>query len=314
MRFLVVINPSARDFEAQRRWPSMKARLERAAELTVVETSPDDAETKARVRQSLAALSFARLVAIGGDGTVHLVVNALMEAGLPVLPELAVIPFGTANDVAKSLELPLGDPDALAEIACGPRTGALDICSVEAAGDQGQTRKVFWLDSVTIGMDADVLVARGRYRELGGYLAYAAALAERAVQQQSLDVRVTLDGNVVDARVFNIIVNNVPIYAGELRMPDSFGDDGQLDVYLFNRREYTSKLLSFAIRQADLLKLGINELLEDLTENQRTLHGRTVSIRLAMPRQVQVDGEVFSEANEIRCAVVGRLRVALPLP
>jgi diacylglycerol kinase family enzyme len=288
----------------------MKLRLEKAGELTVVETEREDQRTKEKIKAALEAALFDRVVAIGGDGTVHLVVNALMDAGLAALPELGVIPFGTANDVAKSLGLPLDDPNRQAEIAAGSALGALDICSIETETG-GKRHRAHWIDSVTIGMDADVLVARGRYRELGGYLAYAAAMAERAVQQQSLDTRVTIDGEVIDARVFNIIVNNVPVYAGELRMPGSKADDGLLDVYLFNRREYVSKLMTFAIRQADVLGLGVDQLLEDLTENQRTLRGREVTIRLAMPRQVQVDGEVFDEANELRCAISGRLRVAL---
>ena len=309
MRLLVVINPSARDFEAERRWPAMEARLRRVASVTVVSTAPDDAETSRRIRAALSDRP-ERVVAIGGDGTVHLVLNAVMsEPGAP--PELAVIPFGTANNVAKSLGLPLDDFDALADVAVGAKLAPLDVGRLEARLG-GTARSSWWLDSITVGMDADVLEARAHHRGLGGYLAYAAALAERAIEQQSLDVRVTLDGRVIDTRVFNMIINNVPLYAGELRLPGSRGDDGLLDVYLFNRREYASKLLSFAIKQTDWLQLGLHELLEDLTENQREHHARTVHLRLASPRHVQVDGEVYGEADELRAEVTGQLRFAVP--
>jgi diacylglycerol kinase (ATP) len=225
------------------------------------------------------------------------------------LPELGVIPFGTANDVAKSLKLPIKDIAALAAIAAGERVVGLDVGKIEAAAS-GAKRSRHFVDSVTIGMDADVLVARGRHRDLKGHLAYVAAIAERAVEQASLDVRVEIDGQTIDARVFNAVINNVPIYAGEMEMPDSKGDDGLLDVYLFNRREYTSKLMSYAIKQVDVLKLGVSELLEDITDNQRSYHGRTIKMRLASPRQVQVDGEVFGETDELTCSIVGRLLVA----
>src|SRR5262249_45036648 len=80
-RLLVIMNPSAYDWEAQKRWPRLEPRLRQAAEVTLVETVPDKGETIARVRAALAE-QFDRAVAIGGDGTVHLVVNALMTAGL----------------------------------------------------------------------------------------------------------------------------------------------------------------------------------------------------------------------------------------
>src|SRR5262249_42012954 len=161
----------------------------------------------------------------------HIVINAIMASAHR--PELAVIPFGTANDVGKSLRLPLDDAEAMAHIAAGEKLAALDIGRVRATLDASITQRYF-LDAVSIGMDADVLAARGRYRELGGYLGYAAALAERALEQQSLDVRATIDTHAVDTRVFNAVINNVPVYAGELEMPGAKCDDGMLDLYLFD--------------------------------------------------------------------------------
>jgi diacylglycerol kinase (ATP) len=308
VKALVVINPSSADFEAERRWPSLAAILEKLADLTVVETEKDQARTSARVMGALDQRPD-RVISIGGDGTVHLVINAMMSQ--PRRAELAVIPFGTANDVAKSLRLPLGELERLAEIAAGSKLAPLDIGRVLATHDETTTQRYF-VDAVTVGMDADVLAARGNYRELGGYFAYAAALAERALEQQSLDVRVTIDGNTIDTRVFNAVINNVPIYAGELEMPGAVADDGLLDLYLFNRGEYASKLASFAIKQLDILKLGVHEALEEITDNQRAYHGRDIKLRLASPRRVQVDGELLGEADTIECSVAGQLNVAVP--
>ncbi|MCK6549394.1 hypothetical protein L6R52_26360 [Myxococcota bacterium] len=322
-RVLVVLNPSSRDFEAQARWPRLESILSSLAELDVVFTDRDDAVTRRTIAERLAAEPHDRVVAIGGDGTIHLVLNTMLSAGPARLPdgasaapwlpalELAVIPFGTANDVAKSLRLPLADLDQLARIAVGDRTGMLDVGRVRAVLD-AHAESRFFVDAVTVGMDADVLAARGRYRGLKGYLAYVAALAERSVEQQSLDARLWIDDEIVDARLFNVVINNVPVYAGELELPDSALDDGLLDVYLFNRREYVSKLMTFAVRQVDVLDLGVGDLLDDITDNQRSHHGRRVRLRLAVPRRVQVDGELFGEANELECDLVAKLRVAVP--
>lgn len=310
-RLLVVLNPSARDWDARRRWPRLEASLRRRASLTLLETEPDDARTIARVREALAH-GVDRVVAIGGDGTVHLVLNALFGQKLHPIPQLAVIPFGTANDVARSLRLPLNDLRRLAAIAASDRTGLLDVPRIRATAPGREPLERFWVDCVGVGMDADVVQARGHYRELGGYLAYAAALAERSLQQRSLDARLTIDGHVVEAHVFNVVINNVPVYAGSLELPEARRDDGLLDVYLFDRLEYGSKFLSFLTKKADVLGLGVHDFLEEITQNQRTFHGRSVRVQLERPRSLQVDGEALGEALVLECDVPGQIVVAVP--
>jgi diacylglycerol kinase family enzyme len=95
-------------------------------------------------------------------------------------------------------------------------------------------------------------------------------------------------------------------------MPGAERDDGVLDLYLFNRQEYASKLMSMLIKQADLLKLGVSEFLEEITQNQRTHHGKAIRLRLASPRKVQVDGELLGEADEVECEAIAQLTVAVP--
>jgi diacylglycerol kinase family enzyme len=310
VRLLVVMNPSSHDFEARRRWPRLEPRLARAASVTLLETEPDDARTIARVREELTR-GHDRVLAIGGDGTLHLVVNAIFGAGLATLPEFAVIPFGTANNVAKSLGLPPRDLRKLTAVAVGSRLGRLDVARIKAVID-GKPEERVWVNCVGLGMDADVLVTRGNYRDLGGYLGYAAALAERSMIQRSMDLELSVDGKTFATRVYNLIVNNVPIYVGAMQMPGSHRDDGLLDVYLFDRLEYGSKVLSFAIKHADILKLGVSEALDQITENQRTFQGKVVRVRLAEPRRLQVDGEALGETSEILCDMAGHLRVTVP--
>jgi diacylglycerol kinase (ATP) len=308
---LVVINPSSSDFEAQRRYPELEPILKSLADVSALETDPDDAKTLLAMKNALQQKPFDRVIAIGGDGTAHLVLNAMMQAASTRIPELGLLAFGTANNVSKSLGLPLDDLGRMARIAVGDRLGALDVGRVRIEAAEGTCER-YWINCVTVGMDADVLAARSSYRDLGGYLAYAAAMAERAVEQHSFDVRVTVNGESIDARVFNAIVTNVPIYAGEIAMPGAERDDGMLDLYLFNRQEYASKLMSFLIKQADVLGLGVSEALEEITRNQRAYHGTGVKIRLASPHRVQADGELLPEAHEIVCDIAGRLEVAIP--
>lgn len=308
MRLLVVLNPSACDFEARQRWPQLDRILRPMAEVTLIETDPDDERTDDRIRRALTDKPD-RVLAIGGDGTIHLTINAIAAAGLDDPPEFAVLPFGTANNVAKSLDLPFRDFDKMARIAVGSRLEALDVARIRMNDGERQEQR-YWINCAGIGMDADIVAARARHRKLGGYLSYAAALIERTVEQRSLDVHLRVDGHSYEARVFNLILTNVPIYAGTFKLPGSRGD-GMIDVHLLDRFEYGSKMLTFAVKKADVLKLGLSEALESITENQRTLSGRSVKIRVASPRRVQVDGEGLGVASEIEADVVGRVMVAV---
>ena len=307
-QLLVVMNPSAHDWEARDRWPQIEPALQRHGTVTLLKTDPDNAVTINAVAQHVSK-GFDRVVAIGGDGTVQLTCAGIMQAGVQTLPEFAVIPFGTANNVAKSLGLPLDDLRGMAKVAAGPRLRGLDVGLLTATGPAG-TRRITWVNCVGVGMDADIVVARSRHRKLGSYTSYAVALAERAVEQRSLDAALSLDGNDERHRVFNIVVSNVPLYAGELSMPGSRMDDGVLDVYLFNRNEYSSKVLSFALKKADFLKLGVGSLADEITSNQRERHARSVTIRLAFPREVQVDGDALGEAQELTLSVQAQLSTA----
>ena len=82
-------------------------------------------------------------VVLGGDGTIHTVANALVRVGLERLHEVAVIPFGTANDVAKSLGLPLDDFAALAEIAMSDHLAGFDLARVRVNRDGGAVDRLF---------------------------------------------------------------------------------------------------------------------------------------------------------------------------
>ncbi|MBI3724917.1 hypothetical protein HY251_13320 [bacterium] len=310
MKLLVVLNPSSHDFEARERWPMLEGHLEGAASVTLLETEPDEKKTHERIREALSRGSFDRVVSIGGDGTLHTVANAIVGARLASLPDLAVIAFGTANNVARSLRLPLDDLPRMARIAAGSVLEGFDLARVRTSGARGTDERI-WVNCVGTGIDAAVVSARKNYRELGGYLGYAAALAERSVAHRSIDVRLTVDSQSFSTRLYNVVVSNVPIYAGTLELPGSRRDDGLLDVYLMDRLEYGSKLLSFAIKKADFLNWGVSEFLEEITENQRTLHGRTVKLELETPCLVQVDGEALEESTTIECDIVGRVRVAV---
>src|SRR5690606_15493079 len=94
------------------------------------------------VRTALAVGADA-VVALGGDGTVHLALQAVAGTGVP----LGIVPCGTGNDGARSLGLPLKDPVAAIDTVLAGRTRLVDAAR---AGDR------WFLTVLAAGFDAVV--------------------------------------------------------------------------------------------------------------------------------------------------------------
>ena len=111
-----------------------------------------------------------RVALVGGDGTLHSAVNQDVE-----LPDLAIIPTGRANNIARALGVPL-DLAGAASVAANAFSRPLDLLRVETAG-----RREWCVEGVSAGLQAD---ARSRYDGensgdvRGGVQAFASALRE----------------------------------------------------------------------------------------------------------------------------------------
>ncbi|REK18777.1 MAG: diacylglycerol kinase family lipid kinase [Planctomycetota bacterium] len=128
--YLVIWNPQASQ-AAQAE--ALRLELERDEQFHICETSsPDDASLLAREASGDDRIEL--VVAAGGDGTVNSVINGLCHegcrnAGVP----LAIIPIGTANDLCRSLEIPL-DPFQFRSLIERRRLRKIDLAQVEAPG------------------------------------------------------------------------------------------------------------------------------------------------------------------------------------
>jgi diacylglycerol kinase (ATP) len=242
---------------------------------------------------------FEALVVVGGDGIVHAGVEAVAGTGTA----LGIVPAGTGNDIARGLDLPLGDPVAAAESvaralhAGGYRT--VDAVSVEHAGGTG------WFASILAsGVDALINERANAWCWPRGPARYTlAALRELAVVR-GLPVRVTLDGVVHELDALLVAVANTRCYGGGIRMaPDADPTDGLLDVVVVDRLSPLAALQLFP-RARRGRHLGLPEV---------TVHRvRRVTLELLGdgPRpRAYADGEPLGDAP-VTCDVVpGALRV-----
>jgi diacylglycerol kinase family enzyme len=160
-----------------------------------------------------------RVVLLGGDGSLHAAANAPGPK-----PELALIPAGRANNVARSLGVPV-DLGAAARLAVAGHVRPLDLIAARTP-----TRRHFAVEGVSAGFHA---LARAGYNGtnsadlMAGVRAGVSALA----RFKPLAVGIEVDGAFEVLRIGQLFVANMPLFGFGLRVaPDADPSDGLLEL------------------------------------------------------------------------------------
>ena len=114
------------------------------------------------------------VIVVGGDGTVHEVVNGFIAHGALINPscQLGIVGSGTAQDVLRSFNLPR-HTDEQVEVACGDGKRVVDLGRVTVADPGGNVHEHFFLNECQQGIAA-VVVQRfqAHHKWLGGFLGF----------------------------------------------------------------------------------------------------------------------------------------------
>ncbi len=183
------------------------------------------------------------LVVVGGDGMVHLGVNAVAGTGVP----LGVVAVGTGNDVARALDLPRGDVDrAVAAVDRALRTGPrqVDAVRVRLGGDEtpagGHVTHRWYAGVLSCGLDAAVNARANTLRWPHGHARYVRALVPELAAFQPYGYRVRVDDETWESTGTLVAVANTAWIGGGLQIaPGADPGDGLLDVVVagpFTRR------------------------------------------------------------------------------
>jgi diacylglycerol kinase (ATP) len=163
-----------------------------------------------------------RVIAVGGDGTVHEVANGLLTAGRATPPPLGVVSVGTGNDFAKmTSSARLRPAEAIAAFA----TGGTRLFDVGLAWGE------YFVNSLGVGLDADVARRVNMYKHWPGALGYVVAALQAIIHRRSLRLRIEADGESWSGPTVVLEVGVGPCAGGVFYLtPDARPDDGLLDV------------------------------------------------------------------------------------
>lgn len=166
------------------------------------------------------------VISLGGDGIIHEVVNGLMEIPREERPILGVVPVGSGNDFARSLDMPFKLEAALeALLSATPR--ALDV---------GSCNGEYFAETLSFGLDAGVALGTVPLREklhISGAPLYLASGFDQMVNHlDTYRFKAVLDGSrEVEGQMVMFAVQLGPTYGGGFRIcPDALFDDGLFDI------------------------------------------------------------------------------------
>lgn len=214
----------------------------------------------------------------GGDGSIHEVVNGLMQAGGKM--PLAVMPLGTGNDFAKMF----GSPEwsEVCDKLVAGHTRAVDI---------GTCNDVYFANGIGAGFDAKVARMANSIGWLRGNAVYGVALARTLLfHHDNPVVRITTDEGSFEQPITMLAAANGRVYGGSFRVtPEASITDGLLDVVIASdfTRAQILKLVPRVLRGTHLDLPGVT-----------FLRTRTLQLEAEISLPVHADGEMITHGTD----------------
>lgn len=290
METTAILNPVAGSGIVDTLWPIVESRLMRApGNLSVLRTSRPTEAT--RLTRSALQSGAERIVSVGGDGTLHEVVNGFFdEDGTPVSRSatLTPIPCGTGTDFRRSLDIPYGK--GALNLVGQDRCTTIDLLRVEYRDPSNGPQSCYVVNVASFGISSHVadIVNRHHKSWFPGRVRYFGAILRALASHRVVPVAITVDDIPIPIRAVHLVaIANGHTFGGGLKIaPSARVNDGQLSVTIVDDTPIVSLL-----RHLPAFYRGTHPSLDSVT----TRHGKTITVhpRTDTPVWFEADGEVL---------------------
>ncbi len=299
MRVKIIMNPWSDQRRAIQRREQIESLAQQYGDVEIVLTErPGHATELAR---QAAADGYDLVVAAGGDGTVHEVVNGLVSGGRTDTA-LGVIPIGSGNDFAFGLDIPTDLAEAVKRLFNG-RIRTVDLGRVE--DEHGRYR--YFDNNFGMGMDAMVVVRTEAINRVYGFLMYLLAVLQTIVlYYQRIYAEVRFDDERVAQETLLLAIGIGPRGGGGFFLtPGAVQDDDLIQSCLVSP---IGRLMMVYLLIKSLKGRHVTSKHVAMRQNRR------IVIKANMPVPIHVDGEMFAHPRDnVRqvtvTSVPGALRV-----
>jgi diacylglycerol kinase (ATP) len=228
------------------------------------------------------------VVAAGGDGTVKMVAEELLNLDIP----LGILPLGSANGMATELQIP-ATLEAALDIILQYKIREVDAIRIEGKG--------ICIHLADIGLNA-LLVKNFEKRGVRGKIGYFLSSAKTFMQRQRLDVQIENVKMHVSRKAFMIVLANARMYGtGACINPDGDISDGLFEVVV--------------IRQLSLIEL-CKMIIRNRPFDPRKveiIQAKNVTITTGSKSHFQIDGEYIGKIKQVKAGILPKaLKILVP--
>jgi YegS/Rv2252/BmrU family lipid kinase len=300
----VIVNPHAGKRRVGEEVPELERTLRaRGLEYTLVRTEGRGDATRF-AREALEA-GGRFLVAVGGDGTVHEVVNGMIgEDGRPLAPEavLGVVAAGSGCDFIRTFGLP-GDASRACLHLTGDNTYPLDVGRITYTTVAGGRDVRYFANVAEAGLGAAVAARAERMSPRLGQAKYFFGFWLTMPRFKLATVRVVADKRTYEGPAYLVVVGNAQYYGGGMKIsPRSYPGDGVLDVLVFKGPKSDSFTLLPKLYRGEHVP-------NDHVEELRVRH--TLTIDADRPLPIEADGEILGMTSATVEVVPQAIRMKL---
>ena len=241
-----------------------------------------------QIKDRIFAAATQHVIATGGDGTVTMLANIL--AGTEI--SLGILPAGSANGMAKELDIPT-DAEAAMKIIEEGNVRPIDMIRIN--NDE------YFLHMSDLGLNAQLI----KYFDEGhlrGKLGYATVIIKTLWNRKKLNVHIRADEIQIQRNAYMVAIANARMYGtGAIINPDGKPDDGKFEIIIIRR-------LSFA----ELLKMLFHPKNFD-PQKTEILRCSSADINTLKPVYFQADGEYKGKTKKINAvAIQGAIKMIVP--
>jgi len=219
-----------------------------------------------------------KVIAVGGDGTLKLVAECLLNSEIPI----GIIPAGSANGMAKELGIPTDITDALNLL----ETGEAKKIHVVKLNDE------ICIHLSDLGFNA-YLVKRFDSLQERGMWGYAKATWHALWNHKRMDVELKLKNEIVKSRAAMVAIANATMYGSGLKInPDGKLDDKLFEIILVKDYSYL-----------EILKIWITKLPFN-PKKIEVFQTDEVKIFSKHKAHFQIDGEYIGKVNTVEAKIL----------
>jgi diacylglycerol kinase (ATP) len=234
--------------------------------------------------------NFETVVAVGGDGTVNEVARGIINTGT----SLGIVPKGSGNGLARTCNIPLHTPKALALIEKGY------VKNIDAGMANGE----LFLSNAGTGFDSYVAM-QCRQKNTRGLLMYIRTSVQAFTKYKSKSYIVTVDGKQYEEKAIMISVANGNEFGYGFKIsPTASNFDGKLDVMIIKPLNiFTAGRVSFYAWWGNLHKYS----------KVKHIIGKQISIRSKGMQDYQIDGDARDTEQNLNIEIIVKaLNVIVP--